>query len=73
MNNEPTISKQSKKAPANRRAIVWMIAMLVLWSLLIAAGSFWFGESLDVRKPAIVLGTMSAFVGVWLFALRGRS
>ncbi len=64
---------KSEKDPAtqlpNRKVIWTIIGLLVAWSALIALGAIVRADHFDIRKPLIVLGTMGAFLGVWLIAL----
>jgi hypothetical protein len=56
--------------PASSRAIVYVFAGLILWTLIIAFGAFQTQASTDYRRPLIVIGVMGFFLGVWWFALR---
>ncbi|MDE0936652.1 MAG: hypothetical protein OSA89_12105 [Mariniblastus sp.] len=55
---------------ASSRAIVYVFAGLILWTLIIAFGAFQTQASTDYRRPLIVIGVMGFFLGVWWFALR---
>ncbi len=49
-----------------------LFGLLILWSLLLSAGSLLFAASVDWRKPLIVLGTMGFFLGTWWLAIQSR-
>ncbi len=69
MSNSDKSTNQSQKKTNG----VWIIfGVLIVWALLIAFGSFQTQASVDVRRPLIVIATMSAFLGVWLVALQLR-
>ena len=45
-----------------------IIALLGLWALLLAIGTFQSGEA-DWRRPLFILGTIGSFVLIWLIAM----
>jgi uncharacterized membrane protein YoaK (UPF0700 family) len=57
-------------APTGNRKSVWitMIALLV-WAVLMAAGTFLHSYRSDIRKPLIVLAFMLTFLLVWIILL----
>ena len=62
-----------KTAPTrNIKPIVIIFGLLIFWALLIALGAVIQADTLDLRKPLIVIGTMAAFLAVWLIALATR-
>ena len=65
--NLPT--PKARQSDGNRKAIGIIVGLLLAWSLLIGLGAMLRNEPFDVRKPLIVIGTMAAFLGVWLSAL----
>jgi hypothetical protein len=62
--NQPTGNRAG-----NRKTIGIIFCLLLAWSLLIGLGAMLRSEPFDFRKPLIVLGTMGAFLGVWLTAM----
>jgi flagellar basal body-associated protein FliL len=56
----------------SKRVLVVLISVLIIWALVIAAGSLWMSDKLDFRKPLIVIGTMGTFLGIWLVAFAFR-
>ena len=72
MENEPVTTKREIQPLPNRKVIWTIIGLLVVWSAVIALGAIVRADEFDVRKPLIVLGTMGAFLGVWLIALLFR-
>jgi uncharacterized membrane protein len=72
MENEPVTTKREIQPLPNRKVIWTIIGLLVVWSAIIALGAIVRADEFDVRKPLIVLGTMGAFLGVWLIALLFR-
>lgn len=68
------MNKVSKTPESNLRStgIKLLFACLIVWTILIAAGSFWSKTATDYRRPLIVVGTMGLFLGVWAMALMLR-
>lgn len=50
-----------------------LLGWFATWSVLIALGSYFFGSSLDWRKPLLVLIVCGLFVGTWWLALRAKN
>lgn len=63
--------------PNSRLLLAAIIGSLVVWASLLALGAFlnWGADQPhhDVRKAAIVLGTMAGFLALWGAALLVRS
>ena len=57
-------------AAAGRRILAWIMTALVAWGVFHAVGAWTLNH--DLRRPAVVLVCMAAFLGFWLLMLRGR-
>ena len=71
--SDPTMKPNSDKESGKKiHRGAWLVIVLFgLWSVLIALGTFVFGDSQDIRKPIIVLIVTSIFLAIWIgFALR---
>ena len=64
--NHPNHTRQRE---GNRKALGAIVGLLLAWSFLIALGVMLRDEPFDFRKPLIVIGTMGAFLGIWLAAI----
>lgn len=61
-------------ATPTRKLPLWgLMIALIIWTTVLAAGSFLYGYREDFRKPLIVIGTMSLFLFVWLALLWFKS
>lgn len=69
-----TPEKETKSLPlaSDKTPVRILFGLLILWSLLLSAGSLLFADSVDWRKPLIVLGTMGFFLGTWWLAIQSR-
>ncbi len=69
-----TAEKETKALPlaSYKTPVRVLFGLLILWSLLLSAGSLLFANSVDWRKPLIVLGTMGFFLGTWWLAIQSR-
>ncbi len=69
-----TAEKETKAFPlaTHKTPVRILFGLLILWSLLLSAGSLLFADSVDWRKPLIVLGTMGFFLGTWWLAIQSR-
>jgi len=65
--------KPSKPKPVISGGIKILFAILMVWGLLIAVGSFQTQASTDFRRSLVVGITMTAFLGIWALALRNRN
>ena len=54
---------------SSKKPTLIVIAVLLLWAVLLAIGATVKSDTLDFRKPLVVLGTIGTFAGIWLFAL----
>lgn len=63
----------SNPAEGSSIGVKVLFAVLIVWGLLIAIGSFQTQASTDFRRPLIVGLTMSIFLGVWALALKSRA
>ena len=59
----------TQQRDGNRKALGAIVGLLLAWSFLIALGAMLRDEPFDFRKPLIVVGTMGAFLGIWLGAI----
>jgi len=63
---------RTSETQARSRGLKILFSVLILWTILIAVGSFWSQSATDIRRPIIVVGTMGLFLGVWAIALMSR-
>ena len=66
------LQKPTNQSPRKSTGVRIIFVVLVVWALLIAIGSFQTQASTDIRRPLIVIATMSVFLGVWAWALLAR-
>lgn len=63
-------NKPTKLRQKNSIGLLILFACLLVWTLLIAVGTFQTQASTDFRRPLIVIASMSIFLGGWWIALR---
>lgn len=72
--SEPVATEkgQSSMEQQRGRGVTILFGGLIVWTAVIAVGTFWTDTSTDFRRSLIVVGTMGTFLGVWAIALWQR-
>ena len=70
--SDETKSNAVPTTAARKNSVRILFGLLILWSLMLALGSLLFADSVDWRKPIVVMGTMGLFLGTWWQALQSR-
>lgn len=70
MKTDESKRQSNARSARARTGILVLFLGLILWTLVIAVGSFHTQASTDVRRPIIVIACMSIFLVGWFIALR---